>query len=330
MPDSEQFEAMPNSEQFEMGPSIIEITITDLPQILETIHHKQVQMALPVVLREERRFVNLNFQVGEPFSASWAEPDAPHEMQRTATELLIATEIQRRLGFILVQIFGELRQQRVGTVRFIERGSEFGTPFTCDRDRGAVIVDASYVRKLFDLSQPIDIPLDQRGEFEVLDISLESPLKVKSRLRNFVLGMMMINIVPAPVAAEGALNLSPIISTVTRLASAGASGCTIYNWVTADHKLRMETADANYNTLATQLGGHHPNFQKLQICLSRLRDARGQRYYSGHLDGVSGPELKAAIKDFNVEHGLPEDTHYNDPTFLDAVSKAAADILFKL
>jgi hypothetical protein len=281
-------------------------------------------MPVPLVIAERGVAANLNFEIEKPVQDGRLEPDIPHEAQRTALELLIATEIQRRFGLFVAQIVGEFGERGIQTVSLLERDLGSTEQVSYDEDAGVVMVDRQYLRRLFDLSRSLDISRDRRTDFQVLEISLESPLTVWGRIRRILAGgTLMINISTA-TGASVAVDLGQTITTAAGFATAAGVGYTIHRSRQDDVERRNILIDATRDTLASELGKHHPDFRKLQTCLEKVLDPNGRRYYSGPVDGMWGPHLREAIRQFIDDKRLPEGTHYTNPDFIDAVSKAAA------
>lgn len=310
---------MPDSVQLETSPSIIQIAITDLPAILSTIHTNLVTLRIPFMIEGQKRLAKVDHKFGETYPSEWDDPETVHELQRTAVELLIVTEIQSRLGFLLAEI----------VQAFQKNGTNVAAPFAFHNDKGAIVVSDEYIKTLFDLSKSTDIPLDCRAEFEVFDIALNSPVRVRTRIKKIISRTSVFVVLncgaPAlpPVATGGFSLPATVVEVVPRIAAAGGGVYTIVHTYQQEQISRQERISQNYGILARQL--QRDNGSALQQGLSQLRNRDDLPYYTGLIDGRIGRQTKDAVRVFAIEHDLHPYIAFNDARLLEALSNALAN-----
>ena len=291
-------------------PQIFRVTVTDLPKLLRSLEGKTC--SFPVSFRGEEG--TFSSQVTFAVKNLQAELDDPelrlssHSPQITAIETLAATMITSRIGAIIrdsvvaarnLAFAGDIQSAENNKIKFDQQGQIAG-------------FDTGYLEAAIDLSKDFTDE-DSSYSFEVLDVTLHSPLTLRSR---FISVLVAVEMAVAPVKPMDMNLLLNTLNTVIAI-----TGLVIQMERSPPNRLLQSQkplpSDAliadTYQQLFTL--SQKGDVKLLQFYLAELG------YYDGTIDGKLGTETAKAVKRFAKFQKFDPDTPYMDPGFLQALAK---------
>lgn len=304
-------------------PCVIEVTILDLAKALKAISPSENKFRLPFYDGNESLETDFDYRFGvvggnlDERIAGLAQ----HNMRSTAVEFIIANEIHNRIGFFL----RDAVTAAVASVFELDSGILSDGGFYYDQKSGELGVNDEYVISLLDLSKPQYGDPSFSSVFDVDEIRLNSPVKIKSAIVGIALQLnIAVAPVPAAIAAAPAVTAAsqavPIItaigSTIAGAATAGAFGYTIHIRRAKENEIKEKIEKRlNYYISMLSLGNCEPIQNDLQLL----------GLYNGKIDNDFGKNSEKARRLFAIRSDLHPDISYKEPAFLHALATATIE-----
>lgn len=227
-----------------------------------------------------------------------------HPITATAVDLVIANEIFDRIEIYIADALRASVAPHVDNY-FVVR-------------EGVLVARPEYAGMVFDLSTPYFTPTSAKIVFNVTDVILTSPTKVRSYVAAAMVNINLIGAPAAPVAAT-ASQMTTMVQAVSGIAAAAsattAAGAFYYQIKVQERTVRESALNDKVKYYQEQIKKH-----QLKAIQFDLRLVAG---YQGPLDGIVGPECRRAIARIASLHDLPPNIDYNDPMFLRVLASEA-------
>lgn len=236
-----------------------------------------------------------------------------HDVRNVAAETLIAVEVFERAGSLFRQVLDAVTMEALA----LEGGGHDEDRLVrYDPETDDLHFDEGELRQLLNIGvSPNRVP----GElppcaFDVLEMSLSSPLQVRARLAAVIL---VLNTTSAPVpAATTASMLSQLAQAATVLVAATEASDLGYR-IYVEHKTEAEIARDQRETA-----------EYMQALLAQDDTSPIQRnlqllgYYDGQIDNIFGEMSQEAVRIFALDHKLDPGIAYSDPEFIASLAEA--------
>lgn len=286
-------------------PFVFEITIDDLETIWRKFQDRRFTLTAqsPSMLSERRSELEVSFGASDLFLEIDYVGIPVHGIEKTAVETVVAAILMRRIGAAIRELaleaaemaaFAGGRGQEEGRLQFGENGAIVG-------------VKADYLARLLDPSG------DHAGDgcvFEVLDVSLNSPLRVRSRIASM---MLSLNVAITPVGAA-ATDYNLILNSINTFIAAANFGYTLS--VNRQRETDNLSRAIEQEFLRLDKYCQNGDVRLVQTYLKRLG------HYQGEIDNKFGPISTQAAENFARAYRIYDYVHFSDREFLYTLAKA--------
>ncbi|WP_065783910.1 MULTISPECIES: peptidoglycan-binding domain-containing protein [unclassified Ensifer] len=283
-------------------PYVFDITIKDVAVLWRKLEDRHFVLTA----QSPSWYGKLQGEVGVSFGKldGYLGPVVPkHGMEKTAVEAILATVLMQRIGIAIRELALEALQVAVvadgsgeekGRLRYGENNLITG-------------VDEQYLRKVLD---PLE---DYAGDgclFEVLEYSLNSPFRMKSRIASM---MLSLNLALLPLGGRP-VDYNLILNALNTFIAAANLGyeLTIVNRK-SDHRLSLYV-EQEFDKLMLESASGEVNL--LQKYLAYLG------FYHGELDNRFGPKSERAARNFARVFRIYDYKSHRDHEFLHTVARA--------
>jgi hypothetical protein len=299
-------------------PFEFEVEIRNRADLLRQLENSRGSIQLGLTDSEDE-VIDFNYVFG---SVAHGLPEGTryrgtHPIRTTAVDLVIANEIFDRIGIYIADALQASVQQVVAAGepradnKFIVRG-------------GVLVARPEYAGSVFDLSNSVFRPTTTKIVFNVTDVTLTSPTKVRSYVAAVLVNINLLVAPAAPVAAT-ASQTTAIVQTLSGVAAAVSGVATAaiavaqFNYTTKvqERTVRESALNDKVKYYQDQINKHH--LKAIQFELSLVGG------YQGPLDGIIGPDCRRAIARVASLHDLPPNIDYKDPIFLRALASDALE-----
>lgn len=302
-------------------PYFVEVTITDISTVLQRLCPSNSSIQLPFRIGEKAVLANFDYgfsDIGEILE----EPSRSvisHDLRATAVELIVANEIYNRIGLYLRDAVTAVATRAA----VLETGESGDEKFYYDEEAETLIANSSYLENLLDLSAPIYIDPMQGVIFDVEEINLQSPFKIKSRVAAILLQLNIILAPGAPAAVAPptvatASQAASVLNGIGAVTGAATLGYTVYarqmNIAETQEQIRRRVM-----SYKTQLAAG--NTWAIQNDLKLLN------YYHGEIDNKFKELSLEAASNFAKDRDLSADISYKDEAFLRALANATIELM---
>jgi hypothetical protein len=280
-------------------PFEFEVEIRHRADLLRQLANRYGSIQLGLTDSEEE-IIDFKYEFGSVLNGT---PDGTqyrfsHPIEATAVDLVIANEIFDRIGIYIADAL-QASVQPLGDNNFFVRD-------------GVLVARPEYA-SVFDLSTPVLRPTTTKIVFNVTDVILTSPTKVRAYLAAAMIGLAA----PAAPAATAA-QTSTILSSVANIVGPAISGGTLYYTIkVGERTVRESLVNDKVKYYQEQIKKHQ--LKAIQFDLSLVAG------YQGLLDGKVGPEFLKAKGRTASKHNLSPNIDYNDPIFLRALASDTLD-----
>lgn len=286
-------------------PYVFEITIDDLEKIWSQFQGRRFALTAqsPGMLSVRRSELEVSFGASDLLLETDYVGIPVHGIEKTAAETVVAAILMRRIGSAIRELVSES-----AAVVALAEGDRRGDGRLQYGENGQVAgVNEDYLASLLDLSK------DHTGDgcvFEVLDVSLNSPLRIRSRIASMMLSLH-VAITPAGAAA---IDYNLILNSINAFIAAANLGYT----VTVDRPREADSLSRAIEQEFLRLDRYcqEGDVRLVQIYLKKLG------YYQGEIDNVFGPLSIQAAANFARAYRLNDYVHFSDGEFLRTLAKA--------
>lgn len=286
-------------------PYVFEITIDDLETIWRQVQGQRFALTAqsPGMLSQRRSELEVSFGTSELMLETGYVGIPVHGIEKTAVEAVVAAIIMRRVGAAVRELVSEAAEM----VAFAGGDGRGGGRLQYGENGQVAGVNADYLANLLDLSN------DHTGDgciFEVLDVSLNSPLRIRSRIASM---MLSLNLAIAPAGAA-AIDYNLILNAINTFIAAANLGYTVS--VNRPRETDNLSRAIEQEFLRLDSYCQNENVRLVQIYLKKLG------YYQGEIDNVFGPLSIQAAENFATAYRIYDYVHFSDGEFLRTLAKA--------